>query len=140
MPVDRDVVNLRLARIEGHLAELEELERLSRYELTADYRRYRRAKAAVSSTVLALASILRHADRATGGKSADPLAAAVTAGWLPADLAPRLRSWLELEPILARSHYEEDRDLIYDLVASGRSALIELARAITAWMDREGIE
>ncbi len=140
MSVDREIVNLRLARIEGHLAEFDEFERLSRYKFTSSYPIYRRAKAAVTSTVFALANILRHVDRATGGRADDPLSAAVEAGWLPSDLAVRVRNWIDLESIVSRAHFEEDRDLLFDLVTTDRAALVEFARAITAWMDAENIE
>jgi len=140
MTVDREIVNLRLARIEGHLAEFDEFGRLTRFEFTANYPNYLRAKAAVASTVFALANILRHVDRATGGRAEDPLGAAVEAGWLATDLAARLRNWIALEPIVARAHFDEDRDMIYDLVTTERASLVEFARAITTWMDAQSIE
>ena len=140
MSVDREVVNLRLSRIENCLGQLEPFSAMSEMAFLARYDRYHEAKYILATALNAVAQISRHLQRALGERNDDPMGDLVKAGILENDLADRLRRQLRLLGTLAKAHFDEDRDILYQIITEELPDLAQFAREVTAWMDRSAGE
>ena len=140
MDLDREVINLRLARIENCLGQLEPFSTMGELSFLSRYDRYHEAKQILAAALNTVDQVARHLQRAMGKRNDDPLGDLKAAGVLEADLADRLRRQLRLLGTLSRAHFDEDRDILYQIISSELPDLAMFARAVTAWMDHEAVE
>ncbi len=135
MSVDREVINLRLTRIENCLGQLEPFSSMGELAFLARYDRYHEAKYILATALNAVAQIARHLQRSLGERNDDPMGDLVEAGVLEKDLGDRLRRQLRLLGTLAKAHFDEDRDILYQIISEELPDLAQFAREVTAWMD-----
>jgi uncharacterized protein YutE (UPF0331/DUF86 family) len=132
---DREVIDVRLARIESCLSQLEPFGELSEMQFLARYDRYREAKKLVAAALATVASIARHLQKTTGRNGEEPMRTLVGMEVLDEEVAERLTRSLRLAGTLNRAHFDEDRDIVYDFVRSELDTLVAFARAVAAWMN-----
>ena len=73
MVLDREVINLRLARIESCLGQLEPFSAMSELSFLARYDRYHEAKQILAAALNAVDQVSRHLQRAMGKRNDNPL-------------------------------------------------------------------
>ncbi len=140
MSLDREVINLRLARIENCLAQLEPFSSMSELSFLARYDRYHEAKYILATALNAVSQVSAHIQRSLGERNDDPVGDLMEAGVLEEELGDRLRRQLRLLGTLARAHFDEDRDILYQIVSEELPDLAQFAREVTLWMDRRNGE
>jgi uncharacterized protein YutE (UPF0331/DUF86 family) len=136
---DRDIVDLRLARIEDCLGQLEPFRTLGELQFTSRYDRYHEAKKLVAAALNTVHQIARNLQRTIDGNGGDPVDFLRDRGVLESDLALRLSTNLRLLGTLSRAHFDEDRDIVYHFIRSDLGDLVAFGRAVTDWLDgRDG--
>jgi uncharacterized protein YutE (UPF0331/DUF86 family) len=132
---DREVINLRLARIEDCLGQLAPFGELTELQFTSRYAQYHDAKRIMAAALNAVAHIARHIQRSLGGRAKDPWMDLVEYGVLDMSLGLRFKRHCHLLGTLARAHFDEDRDIVYLLLSTELPDFVEFARTITGWLD-----